>query len=120
MKIAISASGPTLASPVDPRFGRAACFILYDPASRQFEVHENKQNLGAVQGAGIQAAELVSRLVASLVITGHCGPKAFRALIAAGIAIYSGVEGRTVAEALALYKDGTLKPLAAADAQGHW
>lgn len=120
MKIAITASGPTLESPVDPRFGRAACFILYDLATRQFEAHDNTQNLNAVQGAGIQAAETVARLDAQAVLTGHCGPKAFRALAAAEIAVYSGVEGRTVAEAIALYEDGTLEPLAAADAQGHW
>jgi hypothetical protein len=59
MKIAISASGPTLESPVDPRFGRAACFIIYDSANGQFEAHDNKQNLNAVQGAGIQAAEIL-------------------------------------------------------------
>lgn len=120
MKIAISAAGPTLESVVDPRFGRAACFILYDLATRRFEAHDNKQNLSAVQGAGIQAAETVARLDAKALITGHCGPKAFRALVAAEIAVYSGVEGRTVAEAIALYEDGKLESLASADAEGHW
>lgn len=120
MKIAISASGPTLESPVDPRFGRARCFIFYDLATGQFEVHDNKQNLSAVQGAGIQAAETVSRLDVQALLTGHCGPKAFRALTAAEISVYSGVEGRTVAEAIDLFKTGKLEPLAAADAEGHW
>lgn len=119
MKIAVSASGTTLESAVDPRFGRAACFILYDLATRRFEAHDNKQNLNAAQGAGIQAAATVARLGADAVITGHCGPKAFRALKAGDIAIYSGAEGRTVAEAIALYEAGGLEPLDSADTQGH-
>lgn len=120
MKIAISAGGPTLESPVDPRFGRAACFIIFDGATRQFEAHDNTQNMNAAQGAGIQAAETVSRLGAEAVITGHCGPKAFRALAAAGITVYAGVEERTVAEAIELYEAGRIEPLEAADTQGHW
>lgn len=120
MNIAISASGPTLESPVDPRFGRAVCFIIYNLATRQFEAHDNTQSLNAVQGAGIQAAEMVARLGAETVITGHCGPKAFRALATAEIAVCSGVEGCTVAEAIALFESGRLESLTAADAEGHW
>ena len=32
MKIAISSSGKTLDSPLDPRFGRCAWFLVIDPA----------------------------------------------------------------------------------------
>ena len=57
MKIAVSAQGPDLNSPVDPRFGRAAYFIIYDTDSRGFDVLRNVENAGASQGAGIQAAQ---------------------------------------------------------------
>ena len=42
MKIAISAQGRELSSPVDPRFGRAAYFIIYEMESGAMEaVKEN-------------------------------------------------------------------------------
>jgi len=35
-KIAVSSEGPTLDSPVDPRFGRAAGFVIIDPETMAF------------------------------------------------------------------------------------
>jgi predicted Fe-Mo cluster-binding NifX family protein len=119
MKIALTSSGKTLESPLDPRFGRAANFILVDTDSGGFETHDNAQNLNAAQGAGIQSAETVSRLGAQVVVTGHCGPKAFRTLRAAGVQVVVGADG-TVAQALAAYKAGKLKPTESADVEGHW
>ena len=37
MKIAISATGPTLDAEVDPRFGRCQYFIIADPETMEFE-----------------------------------------------------------------------------------
>jgi predicted Fe-Mo cluster-binding NifX family protein len=119
MKIAISSSGTTLSAPVDPRFGRAAKFILLDTETDAFEAHDNTQGLDAAQGAGIQTAEMVSRLGAEAVITGHCGPKAFRTLREAGIQVVVGAKG-TVAEAVGAFKAGGLKPAQASDVEGHW
>ncbi len=59
MKIAITASGPTLDSPVDQRFGRASRFILFDTKTRDHTTIDNTQALDSAQGAGIQAAETV-------------------------------------------------------------
>lgn len=118
MRIAITAGGETLAASVDDRFGRAPCFVLYDLDAEQFTVVPNQQNLQAAQGAGIQAAQNVARAGADAVLTGHVGPKAFRALTAAGIAVFTGVSG-TVAEALAAYRAGRLEPAAAPNASGH-
>jgi len=41
MKIAVSSVGPTLASQVDPRFGRCAYFIIADIESGQHEAVDN-------------------------------------------------------------------------------
>ena len=109
----------TLDSTIDPRFGRASYFILYDQESQTFEVADNSPNINAVQGAGIQAAEKVVNLGAEVLISGHCGPKAFRVLAAAGIAVYNTNAG-TVAEALSELKDGKLTRAASADVAGHW
>jgi predicted Fe-Mo cluster-binding NifX family protein len=119
MKIAVSAAGQGLEAQVDPRFGRAAAFVLYDTESRTVQQVDNRQSLNAAQGAGIQAAETVARLGAACLLTGHCGPKAFRALQSASIRVYTGVSG-TVGEAIAAFEQGRLALATAADVAGHW
>jgi len=119
MKIAISTSGVGPDAPVDPRFGRAKHFLVFDTETGETVTVDNSQNLNAPQGAGIQAAATVSRLGAEAIITGHCGPKAFQALAAAGIKIYTGATG-SVSDALAQFKAGTLNPAQSADVEGHW
>ena len=120
MKITISSQGTTLDSAVDPRFGRAAQFIIYDTETAQYEVISNSQGLNAAQGAGIKAAEAISRRGAQVLITGHCGPKAFETLAAAGIKIYLGAGGITVSQALDKFDSGQLKETASSDVTGHW
>ena len=119
MKIAISSSGKTADSQVDPRFGRAAFFMVVDTDTGAFEAHDNVQNLNAVQGAGIQAARHVADLGADAVLTGHVGPKAFVALQAAGVKIFVGASG-TVRQSLEQYKAGQLAEAAEATVEGHW
>jgi len=119
MKIAISAAGKTLDSQVDPRFGRAVGFIIYDIETGTFEYKDNSQNLNAMQGAGIQSAKHLSDLGAGALITGHCGPKAFTALKAAGVKIYAGAVG-TVEEVIGKFKSGGLSEAHEADVDGHW
>jgi len=119
MKVAFTTSGEDLKSPLDSRFGRAAKFLIYDLDSKTFEVVDNQQNLNAAQGAGIQSAETVARLGAKALVTGHCGPKAFRVLSAAGIKIFN-TSAPTVAEALEEYRAGKLVQAASADVESHW
>lgn len=119
MKIAFTTSGNDLNAPLDVRFGRAPKFIVYDLDSETFEVIDNKPSLHAAQGAGIQSAETVARSGAKALVTGHCGPKAFRVLLAAGIKVYN-TDAYTVGEALALYRAGKLTEAKTADVEGHW
>ena len=119
MKIAFSTSGADLNAPLDSRFGRAAKFLVYDTETASFSVIDNQQNLNAAQGAGIQAAQTVASGGAHALVTGHCGPKAFRVLAAAGIKVYTS-DAPTVAAALKLYREGKLKEIASADVEGHW
>lgn len=118
MKIAISSTGDTLDSPVDPRFGRAARFIVYDTDAASFDV-VNPGGGDAAQGAGLYTAQAVSRLGVEWVITGHCGPKAFQALQAAGIRVSLVAEG-SVARAIDEAKAGRLSPAQSADVGSHW
>jgi len=119
MKIAFSTSGSDVKAPLDSRFGRAPKFLIYDLETQSFEIVDNQQNLNAAQGAGIQSAETVARSGALALVSGHCGPKAFRVLAAAGIKIYNS-DAATVAEALELFKAGKLQEAGGADVQGHW
>ncbi len=94
MKIAVTSKGTTPDSKVDPRFGRAAAIILFDTDSDLYEAIDPSQNLDMSQGAGIQAARAVARLGANCLLTGHCGPQAFKTLSAAGVKVYTGVKGK--------------------------
>lgn len=118
MKIAITTSGADLDAPVDPRFGRAKSFIVYDTDSARWSLVDNAQNLTAAQGAGIQAATAVVNAGAEAVLTGNCGPKAFRALSAAKVAVYTGVSG-TVRQAVQCLLTGMLQPAAQASVDAH-
>jgi predicted Fe-Mo cluster-binding NifX family protein len=119
VKVVFTTSGDNLDAPLDSRFGRAPKFLVYDLDSESFEVIDNQQNLNAAQGAGIQSAETVARSGAKSLVTGHCGPKAFRVLSAAGIKIFN-TDATTVAAALEQYLASQLTEAKAADVQGHW
>ena len=119
MKIVITTSGNDLQAPLDPRFGRAAGYLLYDSESAAFELIANAKAQETSHGAGILAAERVARTGAKVLITGHCGPKAFRVLQAAGVKVYN-CEAATVAEALEQYRAGKLVEAEGADVSGHW
>ena len=107
MKVAVSASGASLDSPVDPRFGRCPYFIIVDTETMKFEAIQNTSQYTPM-GAGIQAAQTVASKGVEAVITGNVGPNAYQALTAAGITIITGAAG-TVREAIERYKSGQLK-----------
>ncbi|SLM29709.1 conserved hypothetical protein [Desulfamplus magnetovallimortis] len=119
MKVAISSSGTTLDSALDPRFGRAANFLIVDTDTMEVEVKENTQNLNLPQGAGIQAGKTVAESGAQAVITGNCGPKAFNVLQMAGIKVVTGIQG-TVKEAIEKFKQDELEFSQAPNVEGHW
>ncbi len=119
MKIAVTSQGPAMDSQVDARFGRAGMFLIIDQSTGDFETVDNKQNIDVAQGAGIQAAKIVSDTGVDVLITGHCGPKAFHALTSAGIKVMVGAQG-TVKEVMDKFEAGELKPAYSPDVQGHW
>ena len=107
MKIAVTSTGRDLDSTVDPRFGRAAYILIVDSENFELEVLDNKENVHALKGAGIQAARMVSEKAAEILLTGYCGPNAFKALKAAEIGVANDASG-TVREAVNAYLDGKL------------
>ena len=109
-KIAITSEGPALDDQVDPRFGRAAGFVVVDLESMETRYIDNGQTQVMAQGAGIQAAELMARAGVSCVLTGFVGPKAFQALSAAKISVVQNLEGMTVRHAVQRFQSGTVQP----------
>lgn len=119
MKIAITSTGKDVQSPIDERFGRAKGFIVYDSVSGAAEYIDNAQSLDAPQGAGIQAAKAVINAGASALITGNVGPKAYAALSAAHVDMYTGASD-TVAQAIQDFQSGKLTRASQANVEGHW
>ena len=119
MKIAVTAKGRELSSEVDPRFGRAAYILIVDTGTKTCEVIDNRDNANAFKGAGIQAATMIADRGAEVLLTGFCGPNAFRTLEAAGIKVGSDTGG-TVAEAIETLLTGAITYTEAANAEGHW
>jgi len=118
MKIAVSATGNHLDSPLDPRFGRCAYFVIVETEDMDFEAFEN-QSISLGGGAGIQAAQFVASQGVRAVITGNCGPNAVRTLAAAAVDLVTG-EGGTVREVAERYKRGDLKTTTAPNVADHY
>ena len=119
MKIAVTSTGKNLESLVDPRFGRAAYILIVDADTLEFEVLDNAENVNAFKGAGIQAATMISDKKADVLLTGFCGPNAFKALDAARVKVAGDVSG-TVREAVAAFADGKIKLVSKPNVEGHW
>ncbi|BBO92168.1 NifB/NifX family molybdenum-iron cluster-binding protein [Desulfosarcina ovata] len=119
MKIAVTSTGTDLDAPVDPRFGRAAYILIVDSDTLDVEVLDNAENVNAFKGAGIQAATMISDKKADVLLTGYCGPNAFKTLEAAQIRVASDVSG-TVREAVAAAAADQLTFSSAPNAEGHW
>lgn len=119
MKIAVTSQGKHITCDMDARFGRARCFVVMDTETGKHTVVDNGQHLNAQQGAGVQAAQVLADLKVDAVITGHCGPKAFRVLEAAGIKVYVGLEG-SVRQAVDKLTSGELTEADSPNVEGHW
>jgi predicted Fe-Mo cluster-binding NifX family protein len=118
MRIAITSTGPTLESEVDPRFGRCRYFIIVDPDTREFETVDN-ENVMASGGAGIASGQMIAAKGVKAVLTGNCGPNAFQVLSAAGIQVIAGVSGN-IGKAIEAYKSGGLEKTSQPTVQEHF
>jgi len=119
MKIAVTSTGKDLGSEVDPRFGRASYLLIVDSETLDFEVIDNMENKDSFKGAGIQAAGLISKSGAKILLTGYCGPNAFKALKAAKIGVANDAKG-TIKESVEAYMDGKLPLTDESNVKGHW
>jgi predicted Fe-Mo cluster-binding NifX family protein len=108
MKIALTTVSPEIESDVDPRFGRCAYMLVVDTDTLQWQSYPNPA-ASAPGGAGIRSAQFVSDQEVEAVLSGDFGPNAHTALENAGIPMYVYGASRTVKEALAAFKAGSLQ-----------
>lgn len=118
MKIAVTASGPALDDNVEARFGRCTYFLIIDTDTMELEPIQNP-NISLGGGAGTQSAQLMSSKGVSSVLTGNCGPNAFRVFGAAGINVITGVNGN-VRNAVEQFKSGSLSHSSGPNVQSHF
>jgi predicted Fe-Mo cluster-binding NifX family protein len=97
-----------LSALMDPRFGRAQCFLVVDVESGEVVQTINNDTASSAHGAGIGAAGLIARAGVDVVVAGRFGPKAEQALRAAGIELRTAPEGLTVGQILDEVKGGAL------------
>ena len=119
MIVAVTAKGTRLSDEVDPRFGRAPYILIVDTETMHCEPLDNSENVNAFKGAGIQAATMVADKGAEVLLTGYCGPNAFKTVQAAGMKVVSDVTG-TVEQAIKTFLRGNVKYSENANTEGHW
>jgi len=119
VKLAVTSKGKSLDSEVDPRFGRAAYILIVDTNSLEFEVLDNSENANAFKGAGIQAATMISDKGADVLLTGFCGPNAFKTLKAADIKVVNDVSG-TLRDAVNAFNAGKVSFADKANVEEQW
>jgi len=96
---------------IDPRFGRANGFIIVDEDSGEILESLENMNVNAAHGAGTGTASMMSENKVNVAISCRFGPKAFQALKAMSMGVYTAPEGKTVSQLLAMYKNGDLEPM---------
>ena len=119
MKIAVTSQGETLDSMLDPRFGRASFILIVDTETLEFEAFDNAKNKNAFKGAGIQAAAMIADMETDVLLTGFCGPNAFKTLEAAGVKVVNDQTGRVI-DMVQRFKQGNVIFGDNANKDGHW
>jgi predicted Fe-Mo cluster-binding NifX family protein len=109
MKIAIPVNENSINGNVNPSFGRAPYFLIYDTSSKASEFIQNPATSSS-GGAGIKAAQTLVNEGVSALITNRVGENAAGVLSAAGISLYQPA-GFSVADNTAAAEADKLSPL---------
>ena len=109
MKVAIPSEKPEMGSKMSPIFGRCPHFMIVEIEAGKIVKSEAVANPGINQpgGAGMAAAQELSKYGVNTLIAGTVGPKAAIALDTIGMEIYTPIEG-TVQENVDAFMSGNL------------
>lgn len=108
MKICFTATGTTLDSQTEERFGRAPYFILVESENGSFEAIRNPFADGG-GGVGPKVAQVLIANNIKALVSGQVGGNAREVLAAAGIAMYICPAGGSVGDAFDQFKKKTLE-----------
>lgn len=92
-RVGVTSRGETPLSEVCEQFGRSYWLLIYRTDQCRWYAIDNGLNRSRTDGAGIATAESMIVAGVTVVLTGETGPKAFRILTSAGIAVVHDVCG---------------------------
>lgn len=115
MRVAITTRGADLSAQVDPSFEGAGSFIMVETQTMKHHLIKNDQPLP--QEAGIQAARNILPHYPEVILTGSCGPDAFRILQGEKVKVVLGVKGR-ISDAIRDWLEGKYTPASNASKAG--
>lgn len=104
MRVAISSKGKNRDAQVEPRFDKAAYFLIVDTDDMTFHAIRNNS---IEDPTDADAVRLVIYAGAEVVLTGDCGPDARHTLTTSGVRLFQGISG-TAAAAVERLKQGWL------------
>ena len=114
-RVAVSAHAQSLDAAVAPRFGRAPGFLIVDPTTMDFEYVPHEVEPDRAGGVGADAAALIAKAGATVLLTGFVGDRAARALAQAGIRVGDGLGALTAREAVECLVRGEITPVSPID-----
>ncbi len=109
MKIALPSSGDKLSSTINPSYGRAPYYYVYDRDKKEGSFLPNGA-AGGAGGVGVKAAQVLVDAGVSVLITPRLGDNAAQVLYGAGIELYLS-QGTGLEENIESYLEGRLEKL---------
>ena len=110
MKIAVSTVGTTKDSKLEPRFGRANYFVVFDTETKEYSHIDNQEVQEAAHGAGPQTSQKVFDAGVNVVLTGNGpGKNAFQVLEAGNIKMFIYKEEITAEDLITKYLNNELE-----------
>lgn len=110
MKIAVTSVGTDKNSLLEPRFGRANYFVIYDTETNEYSSVDNTAVTETAHGAGPQTAQKIYDSGVQVVLTGNGpGKNAFQVLEAGNIRMFVCKDNIDCQQVIKLYQDGKLQ-----------
>lgn len=110
MKIAVSSVGTSKDSKLEPRFGRANYFVVFDTESKDYSFIDNQEIQNAAHGAGPQTSQKIFDAGVKVILTGNGpGKNAFQVLEAGNIKMYICKEDISAQEVIKKYLNNELE-----------
>lgn len=108
--LAVAAMGASTASQLEQRFGQCEYFWLWNRDADEYSLIQQTGAKESGSSGTIAARKLIAAGVGSVIVD-HIGPKAFMVLQRANINVFNGAEGKTVTEAIKMFRQGQLHQL---------